>query len=130
MSILKLCMLALVATVAAVIVKQWKSDFLPLVRLGIALLFGICAINTAAPLVTYLSSALGQGAASPYTEVLFRALGIAVLTQVSSDICRECGEATAAGGVELIGKLEILLLCVPLINELLSVAAGLLALGE
>ena len=122
-------MLGLVGVAAALVVKQWKSDVLPLIRVASVVLFGIAAIRAASPLVTYLSSLLRQGGAAPYGTVLFKALGIALLTQFCAEICRECGENAAAGGIELTGKIEILLLCLPLINEILLLAEELLRMG-
>ena len=122
-------MLAVTGVAAAMIVKQWKSDFLLLLRLGIAVLFGIAAISAASPLLNYLNTLMGQSPAQPYAAILMKALGIAVLTQCCASICRECGENSAAGGVELTGKIEILLLCLPLIQEILTAAQGLLTLG-
>ena len=129
MNSLKLCMLGLVGVAAAVIVKQWKSDMLPFVRVASVVLFGIAAIEAASPLVTYLSSLLNQNGTAPYTAVLFKALGIALLTQLCAEICRECGESAAASGIELTGKIEILLLSLPLINEILLLAEELLDMG-
>lgn len=129
MTTLKFCMLALIGVSAAVIVKQWKADFLPMVRLALTVALGIAAINAATPILSYFSRLMSDGALSKYSAILFKALGIAVLTQCAADICRECGEASAASGVELTGKLEILLLCLPLIDEILSVATSLLTLG-
>lgn len=129
MTTLKFCMLAVTGVAAAMIVKQWKSDFLPLIRLALCLLFGIAVVTAATPLISYLSDLTGTGGISQYATVLMKALGIAVLTQCCSEICRECGESGAASGVELTGKVEILLLCLPLINEILSAAEKLLTLG-
>ena len=129
MTVLKLCMLALIGVAAAVIVKQWKADFVPLVRLCVVVLFGTAAIGIATPLINYLGSLMEVGGVSPYAAILFKALGIATLTQVCSEVCRESGEASAANGIELVGKIEILLLCLPLIEEILGAAKGLLTVG-
>lgn len=129
MTSLKFCMLAVTGVAAAVIVKQWKSDFLPLLRLALVVLFGIAVISAASPLIVYLENMTGTDGIAPYAEILLKALGIAVLTQCCAEICRECGEGGAANGVEMTGKVEILLLCLPLINEILTAAQGLLALG-
>ena len=51
------------------------------------------------------------------------------MTQYVADICRESGESAAASGVETVGKLEILLLSLPLIDEILRVAERLLSMG-
>ncbi len=127
---LKFCMLAITGTAAAMIVKQWKSDLLPLLRLAVTVLFGIAAVSAAAPLVSYINTLTESGGVSAYAVILMKALGIAILTQICADICRECGESGAAAGVELTGKIEILLLCLPLMNEILTAAQNLLSLGS
>ena len=122
-------MLAVLGVCAALTLKQWKSDLLPLLRIALVLLFGFAAIDRLAPAITYLSGLGERAGVTSYLQILLRALGIALLTQYAAEICRECGESAAAGGVELAGKIEILLLCLPLIDEILSVAGNLLSAG-
>ena len=61
-----------------------------------------------------------------HAGVLLSAIGIAILTQTVSEICRDCKEGTVAGYVELAGRIEILLLCLPLLAEILDVVEDLL----
>ena len=129
MDSLRLCSVAVIGVCAAMLVKQWKGDVLPILRLAITVLLAIAAFTVASPFAAFLSELIGGEQALPHGSLLFKALGIAVLTQCASEICRECGEAGAASGVELIGKAEILLLCLPLINDLLSEAQALLSMG-
>ncbi|MBQ7347376.1 MAG: hypothetical protein IJW55_05415 [Clostridia bacterium] len=129
MDTLQFCMLAVTGVAAAMIVKQWKSDFLPFLRLALVLLFAVAIVSAASPLVAYLKDLTGTEGITEYAGILMKALGIAVLTQCCAEICRECGETAAATGVELTGKVEILLLSLPLINEILAVAKDLLSLG-
>lgn len=129
MEILKYCSAALLVSLLLLVIKQWRSDTVLLVRLAATLLFGYAALAAAAPLVNYLRTLMGMGAASAYTGILFKALGIATLTHLSASLCRECGENTAAGGVELVGRIELLLLSLPLIQEILTLAQELLSLG-
>lgn len=130
MSTLKICMFALLGVSSALVIKQWKGELLPLLRLAVVLGIGTVLLSVATPLITYVKGLLGEAElSSPHAEILLKALGIAVLTSVCANVCRECGETSAAGGVELTGKLEILLLSLPLINEILGVARELFALG-
>ena len=55
------------------------------------------------------------------TPVL-RSLGIAVVAGCGADVCRDLGQDSVASGIELAGKAEIMLVCLPLITELLSLA--------
>ena len=122
-------MLAITVFAAAVIIRQWKGELLPLLRVGITLLFGTLAISAVTPFVSFLREITVSEGFSTHSETLLKALGIAILTQYCAQICREGGEAAIADGVELTGKIEILLLCLPLIREILSVAKEMLALG-
>lgn len=122
-------MLAATALVLALLVKQWKSDFLPFVRLAVAIGFAILVITSAAPIVEYIEELIGNTAASEYVTILLKALGVAVLTQCCCEICKECGENGIATGVELVGKIELLLLALPLIHNILSLAKELFSIG-
>ena len=131
MTAIKLCMLAITGISAALILKQWRSDLLPLLRIAILVGFGGILLSLAAPLISYLHRLLeGGGIEQTHAEILFKGLGIAILTQCCADICRESGEGGIASSVELVGKLELLLLSLPLLDELLSLARELLLLGS
>ena len=129
MTSLKLCMLALTGVAAAIVVRHWRGDWMPAVRTALFLMLTVGAISTAAPLVAFLSEWIGNDGLAPYVSTLLKALGIAVMTQCCAELCRECGEGSVGSGVELIGKIEILLLSLPLVNEILDGARALLSLG-
>ncbi len=129
MSIIKIAMLAVTGVTLALIIKQWKSDLLPLLRIALTLLFATLILGAASPLVEYIRALTDDGSIGEYTSVLLDALGIAVLSEICASICRESGENGIAVGVETAGKIEILLLSLPLMNKLLAMAEELLSLG-
>ena len=51
MEILKYCSAALLVSFLLLVIRQWKSDTVLLVRLAATLLFGYAALSAAAPLV-------------------------------------------------------------------------------
>ena len=128
MDSLRICLFAVAGVTAATLIRKWSADFLPLVRLAITVLFSALVIGMATPILTYLKNLTELSGISGYAELLLKALGIAVLTQTCAELCRESGEMGAANGVELAGKMELLLLSLPLINELLSTAKELFEL--
>jgi len=129
MDSIRICLLAVAGVTVITLIRKWNSDFLPLIRLCIAILFSAVILSVAAPLVSYLRNLTELSGVSGYAEFLCKALGIAFLTQCCAELCRESGENGAANGVELVGKVEILLLSLPLINEILSTAKELLAMA-
>ena len=127
---LKICMFALLGVSTLLLLRQWKADLLPLLRMALWLGLGMAALSLLTPAVRYLQSLLGGSLLhAEQVTVLFKALGITLLTQICADLCRDCGENGAAAGVEWTGRLEILLLCIPFVEELLTVAKELLSWG-
>ena len=126
----RLFALSIAVLVLMLIVRQWKTDLLPVLRMAITLFFALLLLSMISPLVLYLKQIMNHSAAGEYTEIVLKGLGIALLTQCCSNICRECGENGIAGGVEMIGKIELLLLAIPLIEDVLELAEKLLSLGN
>lgn len=122
----KFCGLALVAVIAFAVVRHMGRDFEIPMKLTAAVVFGGLLITMAVPLVRWIRENLVGGNAERYTDILLGALGIALMTGICADICRDCREPSIAGYVEMAGRLEILLLCLPLIAEILETVSGLL----
>lgn len=126
--IIKLCGVALLCAAAGLILKQFRADFSLLLRIGgTVILFSVASLFLG-DIMTELQAVTEPYGFLAYSSVLLKALGISIISKVSSDICRDLGEGTIAGGVELCGKLSILALCIPLIGELVGYAAEILKL--
>ncbi|MBE6601629.1 MAG: hypothetical protein E7637_03880 [Ruminococcaceae bacterium] len=128
MDSLKICMLAVLGLFSLSVIKQWKAEFSPLLRVALVLLCGGVALGAISPVLSYLADLIGKENGT-YFEVLLKALGIAFLTQYAAELCRACGEGGLAHSVELVGKIEILLLCIPLMEKILHTAESLLSVG-
>lgn len=125
----KVCFFAIVCTVAAVIIKQYRPDYAFLVRVASTVGISAAAVSVAMPIIAYINSVFESGLGEEYAYVgnVIKALGIAVLTQICADVCRDCGEGSAASGVELMGRVEILLLCIPMFESVISTVTEVLA---
>lgn len=127
--LLKLCMVAVPLLALLNVIRSWRADFLPLVRLSATVLFGAVLLSSAQPLIDYVDTLGRTPPLSEHMTSIFSGLGIAILSQICADICRESGETSLATQVELAGKLEILLLCIPLMEKILMTARSLLEMG-
>ncbi len=130
MDTLRICLFAVAGVTLAILLRQWRGEFVPLLRLALATVLASTVIAMSAPLVAYIKTLTEEAGVPGYAEFLFKALGITVLTQCCAELCRESGESGVANGVELAGKVEILLLALPLIAEILSTARELLSLAS
>lgn len=121
-------MLSVLGVFILITLKQWKSDLSLILRLALIVLLGTIALGSLSPLIEYIGQ-IWSDQSKLYLTVLFKALGMAFLTHYAAEICRECGEGGMASGVETVGKIEMLILCIPLMEELLHTADQLLDLG-
>ena len=101
----------------------------------ITVLIGICTVvilfsgtvhKAAETCAQILSFAAGDGLRESL-KILFKALGIASVGQIASDICREAGENTVGTYMEQFAKVEILLLSLPLAAELIQLVREMMA---
>ena len=117
---IKICALALITAICYSVVRRVNPSFDAPMRLASSVVLLGVVIGAARPLFSYLSGLVAGSELDRWQGMLFSAMGIAFLSHVSAELCRDCGEGSIGGYCELIGKVEILLLCLPLINELLS----------
>ena len=124
--LLRIAGAALIALFALVFIKSVRPEFvLPLRLAAAAVVFG-AAFLLSEPVVTYLRSLADGLGLGDRSVVIFRALAAAFLSQIVAGICRENGEATLASGVEFAGRTTVLVLCLPLLEAVLTLAGGLL----
>ena len=129
----KMGALALVLLVALLLLRQYKPEWAPLLRMAGAVLFGgflIAAMGEAVSAIRSLAPSGGDALPEGTWAILIKALGLAFLTEITAGICRDSGEAGLASWVELAGKLEILLLSLPLVQDVLGAVSGLLGGGS
>lgn len=67
----------------------------------------------------------GTGLSGAHVSVLIKVLGISLVTQFSSDMCRDAGESALASKVEFAGKIMITAASVPVIKAFTETVARL-----
>ena len=125
-TLLKICGCGVIAALVSVLLKRWGGDFSLLLRLTAGVAMGAVTVSMAVPILSFLTSVAEGSAMEPYLGVLLRVLCVSVVTNLSAVICRDLGEASLAGFVELGGKIEILLLSLPLLEEIVETVGGMI----
>lgn len=128
MNVLGICILAVTGAVLILTLKQTSPQFALLLTLAVGVTILITIISflpTVIDKITLLT--LETGVNTNYTGTLLKSLGICFICQFSSDICKDAGQNALSSKVELAGKIMILILALPLIDEVLSTATSLLS---
>ena len=126
MNIIRLCGVAIISVVAAVLVKRVKADFGAFVSIIAAVVIFGAAVSAVAPLTSYVSELAETSGFGIYAETIIKSLAVTLLAQTTVDICRDCGENAVAGKIEFAAKCAIMLLSLPVIKNILSLSEAVL----
>jgi len=117
---------ALIAAMLITLFRKWGSDFSTLLKVTAGAIVAAVCVSGIAPIVEYVRE-LGETALPWETvEGMLRVLAVAMVTHICATICRDCGEATLGGYLELGGKVEIIVLTLPMIKDIVGTMVGIL----
>lgn len=130
----KVCGIAILCAVCLVIVGRISGGMSFALRIGgSVLIFGalIFILRGNMEAIGEMTAFIGEenDVAAGAFALMLKALGIAFVSKFCSDICRDCGEATLASGVESVGRIAIISLCLPVVAEILEYASAILDAG-
>jgi stage III sporulation protein AD len=118
-------------TVFAAFLSLRIRRFYPEYSMAVSLLTSILVlgllISQLAPVLSRLQTLLESTPLSAeYGIIVFKALGIGLLTQLSADACKDAGENSLAEKAELVGKVFMLILALPLFEKIAELAVELM----
>ncbi|MBS5931654.1 stage III sporulation protein AD [Anaerosporobacter mobilis DSM 15930] len=125
---IKAAIIGIVGVLIAIQFKGGKSEY------GMYIAAAVCIIITALG-ITRLEIIIDtinriQGYLSinkTYFNILFRIIGITYISEFASSLCKDAGHAAIAGQIELVGKLSILTVSMPILLALLDTINEFLA---
>ena len=127
MDILAFAVVAVLAAILSLTLKRYNPEYSVLISLVAGVLMLVLLLDKVTPVVSQIQSLLrSTGISGEYGQILFKVLGMCFLCQFSADSCRDAGETALASKVELAGKVFILVASLPLFEEILTTALGLI----
>lgn len=118
---------AVIAAFLAVVLRRHAPEQGLAVGLVAGALLLTATLSDSLPLFNELKELLaGSGMSGEYVTVLFKALGVCLLTQLASDACRDAGEHGLSAKAELAGKIALLTLALPLFRKVGEIALTLI----
>ena len=124
---IKLGALAITAALCAVVVKQKTQD------IGIVLALSACVILILSTMPAFeeiggMIDEMGEmaGISEVILSPVIKTVGIAIVTKLSAEVCRDAKENGIATFVELAGATAAILLIIPLFKMVLELIGGLL----
>ena len=127
MDITKIIAVGIATAVAVIMLRQLKPELAVVVGLvGTALMF----VMVVSGLTTIISSINGivarTGMATQLFSSILKIVGIGYLCEVAAGICTDAGSSSVASMIILGGKITIMVLAIPIIENLVEVVLGVL----
>ena len=126
MTLLQYCGLAALATVAVLLLRESNKNYTVIIVISFSVISLLLALQRTSTAVASILKIVRDSTLAVYAVTVLKAVGLAVLGEVTGDLCRSAGENNLAGGVEVCAKAEIMLSALPLISEILETAERLL----
>ncbi len=109
------------------LLRQYKPEYAMLVAAAASGVVLVYLLSFVFPIIEEIQSVLNTvGINKEHFTTVFKALGVCYTAQFAGDICRDFGQTSIAGKVELAGKIAVLALSLPMVKEILQISLQLI----
>lgn len=109
-----------------VLVKQYKSEYAVLIEIASVIFIFFAVFSQFEDLLEFFSNVLNRaGVSSDFIKSLIKALGIALVTQFTVELCRDNGENAVAAKIEFAGKILVLTVSLPILRGIAQLIYGI-----
>lgn len=124
---IKIAAIAVAAALCAVVVKKNVAELGMVLALCAGAIILSCSLGALEGVKELMDTLADTAGLSPAVLApVVKTVGIAVLTRVSAELCRDAKEGGIAAFVETAGAAAALLVSLPLLKTVLSMVTGLL----
>lgn len=124
---IKVVGIVLTALIINIVLKNYSKEFTFLINIVCTIIIFTLISKDLKGIVDRLTSISNEiSALLPYIKIMLKILGISMIAQLLSDLCRDNGENTLANQTELSAKIIILVTALPLFTTIMDIMIGML----
>lgn len=124
---IKVVGIVLTALIINIVLKNYSKEFTFLINIVCTIIIFTLISKDLKGIVDRLTSISNEiSVLLPYIKILLKILGISMIAQLLSDLCRDNGENTLANQTELSAKIIILVTALPLFTTIMDIMIGML----
>ena len=119
--------LVIVISAIALVLRQNKPEYAMLTAIAGGIFILLIIVNQVGEVFDYAEKTMSKlNISMSSIIILFKALGISYISQFASDVCKDSGENAFAGKIELVGKIAIVVVALPLLDTFIEVIQKIL----
>ncbi|MCE5234569.1 MAG: stage III sporulation protein AD [Clostridiaceae bacterium] len=127
MTIFKIVGLALAALTAVLLLRAYRPELAVQAAVAAGVVLLLIAVTELSGVMAMIDAIVAKyGLSSEHIKVVLKVIGIAYLAQFAAQTCRDAGEGAIASKVELVGRVLIVTVAVPVVFSILDVLGTLL----
>lgn len=124
---IKVVGIVLTALIINIVLKNYSKEFTFLINIVCTIIIFTLISKDLKGIVDRLTSISNEiSVLLPYIKIMLKILGISMIAQLFSDLCRDNGENTLANQTELSAKIIILVTALPLFTTIMDIMIGML----
>ncbi len=125
--IIQICAAAIIAAAASIALRKYVPSISAALVIFTAVIILSLILTEISPVISEMNELLQKAdQGGGYGEILLKTAGVCMLCRFTSDCCKDMGEQGLAAKVELASRAAAAVISLPLIKELLTIAAGLI----
>ena len=126
-AVCKAAAVCLIGTVLAAALKRKTPELALLVSLTLVLVVGTVLLRGIAEILTLIEQIMNTGGLPRQIfQPLLKTVGIAVVSRLGSDLCKDAGESAAAAAMESVGAVAAVVVALPLFEIVWSMLRSML----
>lgn len=124
---IKASAVVLVTVVMCLTLSKHGKDYSVILVICVSCMIAIAAMGYIQDILAFIDRLVNAGNLNKdLIGILFKAVGIGLLTEITSMICVDSGNSTLAKSIQLMSSAVILWLCIPLFTQLLDLVEEVL----
>ena len=118
--------IAICTLFCAMFIREYNKTFAAILSLiGVTTMFLLASNSISVIINQLLKLSQNYSYSYNYIELMLKVLGITLISQFISDLCRENGEIALSSVVLLISKVTVIIIILPLFEAVLNIIIGL-----
>lgn len=124
---IKIAVIGLTAVILCIMIKPLKSEYAVMLSIAVCILIFFLVLSR----LTVILEALSQitdtiGLKGTYMGLMLKIIGIAYIGEFTSNVCKDAGYQAISGQIEMVGKITIISMSLPVFIAILNTVEELL----
>ncbi len=120
------CAFAVAAVGLITVIRQLRPEMASVAAAITGVLIFAYILEGLIPFIEFVKSASVQTHTEGYFTLMLKALAISFCCKMSSEICKDCSENTLASRIETAGKAGIVIISLPVLQQLFEIAKDMM----